>query len=189
MIVTFNKGGVYHGTKKLGIATLDSSHEHECIATCKGAEGNAYVREVLRALGIPIKGPTPILTDNAANMRVSQTAGNASRSKHFLRRYWSLLRRIAEGEAVVKFVSDRTCPADFLTKWVPSRKLRDSELYAENSSNAVGREAAAHAAASALVGADGYELVLPAKKKRKQLRDPAVRAAAAAILAASQRSV
>ena len=37
----------------------------------------------------------------------------------------------------MQFVPDKECPADFLTKWVPKKKLLVSERFAENSANAV----------------------------------------------------
>ena len=52
--------------------------------------------------------------------------------KHFLRRYAVLKRRISEGEVELKHVPDTDRPADFLTKWIPSPKLKQSLQYACN---------------------------------------------------------
>ena len=62
----------------------------------------------------------------------------------------------------------------------PAAKLRLSEAYAENAANAAqpGRGGSV-----AIVDGDGFELVLPPRKK-KQARDATVRAAASAILRA-----
>eukprot|EP00962_Isochrysis_galbana_P020658 scaffold6050_cov107-Isochrysis_galbana.AAC.2 len=61
--------------------------EAEAVASGRAAEHVAYAREVLRALGTPIDGPTLVGTDNLANMRVGSLAGCPSRSRHFLRRW------------------------------------------------------------------------------------------------------
>ena len=82
-------------------------------------------------------GPTEILTDNRANLLVGSGDGTATRSRHFLRRYFALHRRIKEGEAVLRFVSDVHNPADSLTKWLPRNKLNESIDYFENPRNAV----------------------------------------------------
>ena len=59
--------------------------------------------------------------------------GCPTRSKHFLRRYNVLKRRIADGEVILKHVPDVEMPADFLTKWIPAPKLAISLRYACNS--------------------------------------------------------
>ncbi|KAL1499518.1 hypothetical protein AB1Y20_011721 [Prymnesium parvum] len=53
----------------------------------------------------------------------------SSRSKHLLRRYFVLMQRIQAGEIKVVHVKDVANPADFLTKWVPAKKLRASVAY------------------------------------------------------------
>jgi len=62
-------------------------------------------------------------------------AAAASRSRHFLRRYWALKQRIAEGECTLRYVPDEKMPADFLTKWIGGKKLETSLHYATNSFN------------------------------------------------------
>ena len=63
-----------------------------------GAEANAYVREIMRGHGLPLEQPTEILTDNLANETVGSGKGYSTRSRHFLRRYHALMRRIAAGD-------------------------------------------------------------------------------------------
>ena len=105
----------YCCTKKVGLI-VDSSHECEAIATAKAGEHVSYARVVLLALGAPPAGPTVILSDNKANVLVANNAMSASRSRHFLRRYHTLQRRMAEGECRVVKIADDLMPADFLTK-------------------------------------------------------------------------
>ena len=130
----FAGAAVLHQTKKIAL-TLDSSMETEAIASSKAAEAVAHAREITRALGIPCEGPTLVSTDNLANQRVGSGVGCPSRSRHFLRRYWALKQRIAEGECTLRYVPDAKMPADFLTKWIPRTKLEESLQYATNSFN------------------------------------------------------
>ena len=134
IILTFHRGAIFHVVKKIGMLT-DSSHESEAVASAKAAECVTYAREVLRALGALPDGPTPILSDNLANCLVSRDATSAARAKHFLRRYTVLQQRIRSAEVQVYKIDDPNMPADFMTKWLPQAKLRDSVAYATNSRN------------------------------------------------------
>eukprot|EP00962_Isochrysis_galbana_P061734 scaffold43358_cov747-Isochrysis_galbana.AAC.1 len=107
--------------------------EAEAVASGRAAEHVAYAREVLRALGTPIDGPTLVGTDNLANMRVGSLAGCPSRSRHFLRRYHVLLQRVAAGEVILRHVPSAQMAADFLTKWLPKPKVDASIRYICNS--------------------------------------------------------
>ena len=53
---------------------------------------------------------------------------------HFLRRYFVLKRRIAQGDVTMLHVPDAQMPADVLTKWIPSGKTRQSVQYMTNPS-------------------------------------------------------
>ena len=135
LILTFGGAAVLHCTKKIALA-IDSSMETEAIGSSKAGESVAYAREILRALGVPPSGPTLIGTDNLANQRIASGLGCPSRSKHFLRRYFALKQRVAEGEVELRHVADEDMPADFLTKWIPAAKLEQSIAYA---TGAIGR--------------------------------------------------
>ena len=50
-----------------------------------------------------------------------------------------LQQRIRSAEVQVFKIDDPNMPADFLTKWLPAGKLRDSLLYATNSGRRVAR--------------------------------------------------
>ena len=59
--------------------------------------------------------------------------GCPSRSKHFLRRYFTLKRRIAEGEVTMRHIPDVQMPADHLTKFGISKdKVKRSVDYMTN---------------------------------------------------------
>ena len=106
--------------------------EAEAFGTSKVSEVVVYAREILRALGVPASAPTLVLTDNMANLQVATDAASSSRSRHFLRRYWALQQRMARGEVRMAKIADANMPADFLTKWLPSAKVRQSVAYATN---------------------------------------------------------
>ena len=132
LILTFAGAAVYHTTKKISV-TVDSSMETEAIGSSKAAEAVTYAREILRAFGTPAVSATLIGTDNLANRAVGSGASTPSRSKHFLRRYHTLIARIKEGDVTLKHVPDEHMPADFLTKWVSQSKIDQSVQYATGS--------------------------------------------------------
>ena len=71
--------------------------------------------------------------DHFSNI-VASGEGNAQRSKHFLRRYYTLKQRVARREVAMVFVGDANMPADFLTKFVGKEKIKRSVEYATNAS-------------------------------------------------------
>ena len=145
----------------------------EAVATGKAGEIIGYAREIMRAHGLPLARPTEILTDNLASEQVASGKAYSSRSRHFLRRYYALMQRIERGEAVMVKVSDEQNPADFLTKYVPMKKLRLSVDYAENTRHSVTRarsaEQAATDAAAATLAADGFATVGRSGKLRQRV--------------------
>ena len=135
LLLTYNGGVIYHVTKKIALI-VDSSMETEVIASAKAGEQVSVAREILRAFGTPCERPTLIGTDNLANMKVATGVGCPSRSRHFLRRYAVLKRRISEGEVTLMHVPDAEMPADVLTKWIPMSKVNQSVKYMTNADKA-----------------------------------------------------
>ena len=131
ILISYAGAAVYHVAKRIAVAA-NSSMEQEAIATVKAAETFAYLREVQHALGVPPSGPTYIATDNKANMLIAARSGSAAHCKHFLRRYVTLRQRCDAGEIAVGHIAEGSNPSDFLTKWVPQKKIKASLLYATN---------------------------------------------------------
>jgi hypothetical protein len=129
ILITDGGAAVMHQTKKIGCIS-DSSHGNERYATSRLAEAVAYAREIKRALGAAPAEPTLVVSDNLPNVSVAMRKGAANRAKHMLRRYYVLMQRIRAGEITVCHVKDEENPADFLTKWVPAKKLKMSLAYA-----------------------------------------------------------
>ena len=67
--------------------------------------------------------------------------GSAARAKHLLRRYFVLMQHVQRGEVAVQHVPDEHNPADFLTKFVPANKLRDSLRFVTGATVHKGRTA------------------------------------------------
>ena len=88
--------------------------------------------------GSPPDGPTFLGSDNFANALVASTWGSATKSKHFIRRYWLVVQRVKSGDLIVGHVPDTENAADFLTKWVGKEKLAKSLRYLTNEKAIVG---------------------------------------------------
>ena len=140
LIITYAGAAILHAVKKISMI-VDSSMEAESIGTSKAGESIAYAREILRAFGVPPAGPTIITTDNSSNQSVASGVGCPTRSKHFLRRYHVLRQRIRSAEVELRHVPDEEMPADFLTKWIPRKKLDISVRYATNSHGTISASA------------------------------------------------
>ena len=129
-IIMMNYGAIVCETKKMG--PVNSSAEGEGITTSKCAELVIPVQEAARAMGIALGGPTIIRSDNAANVRVANDPNAAVRLKHALRRYATLQGHVAAGEVKIVHVPDKFNAADFLTKWVSAKKVKESVAYTSN---------------------------------------------------------
>ena len=136
VLLTYGGGAVVH-TAKLMHLIVDSSMESEAVATAKAGEAVTYVREILRALGVPPMGPTFVGTDNKANALLASGRSLPSRSRHCLRRYQAFLERKDRGTVDIGHVRDEENPADFMTKYVPKAKYEASYKYATNAHNSV----------------------------------------------------
>ena len=76
-------------------------------------------------------------TDNSAHLAVSRRPGSAARSRHALRRWANIIRRLEERKIYLAKVATDDMPADFLTKFVSKAKLTRSLKRATNSDEAV----------------------------------------------------
>lgn len=115
VVLTYYGGAIMHKVKMLRLL-VDGSHFAEAMATTKGGEILSTAREIFRAAGIKLNGPTFVGTDNISNALVGSGEGSATRSRHFLRRYYTFMQRVKAGECTLKHIPDAENPADFLTK-------------------------------------------------------------------------
>ena len=132
IVLTMGGGCILYVVKKIQLLTM-TTMENEAVATGKAAEQVTFAREIQRAMGIKIDGPTLIGTNNLANRIVGSGVGCPSRSKHFLHRYHVLMQRVRAGDVILRHVGDAQMAADFMTKWVNPTKLKMSLRYVCNS--------------------------------------------------------
>ena len=81
---------------------------------------------------MPPEKATLLGTDNLANALVGSGTGSATKSRPFLRRYYTFLQRVRKGLVDLRHIDGTQNPADFLTKWLKGAKLRDSIAYITN---------------------------------------------------------
>ena len=136
VLMTYHGASVHHTVKKVQLI-VDSSTEMEGYGTGKAGEIVTCGQEILRAIGVPVSGPTFIGTDNKANAFVASGSGSSTRLKHCMRRYHAFLQRVRRGEVEVGHVPDVENPSDFLTKWVGKDKFKRSLAFATNAANRV----------------------------------------------------
>ena len=129
-------GPVAHARKNTGVV-CDASFDSESVASTKTAHKVLYVQEIERAFGVSGVRPTTIGTDSSSNLAVARRQGAAARSRHSLRRWANLIKRMEDNEIYLAKVGTAEMPCDFLTKWVSKEKLRKSLEFATNSLNEV----------------------------------------------------
>ena len=137
-LVRRSGGAVAHGRKNVGVA-CDASFDSESIASTKTAHKVLYVQEIERAMGACGPRPTIIGTDSSSNLAVARRQGAAARSRHSLRRWANLIKRMEANEIYLAKVATAEMPCDFLTKFVSKDKLRKSLAAATNSINVVAK--------------------------------------------------
>ena len=77
-----NKCLVSYSSRKL-IITPQSSCEAEIAACCNGAKSTMFVRSVMQFLGLMVKMPMNVITDNDAAMHAIRNPGTTQRTRHF----------------------------------------------------------------------------------------------------------
>ena len=135
LLGTYAGAEVVHKTKKIGPVVKDI-FEAEMIATIVASQEAGYARLFLRAMGETIDAPTRIITDSLSGARVINNVQSAGRSRPFLWRSAVIQDMCAKGEIRVLHVPDADNPADFLTKWVSTVKVRASTRYTSGACHA-----------------------------------------------------
>ena len=69
--------------------------------------------------------------DNLSSVRVANDIKSSSRVRHALRRYAVLQQRVRNGDCVLRWTSDASNPSNFLTKFIPKKKLDASIAYTQ----------------------------------------------------------
>ena len=116
LALTANGAHVCIEIKKCG-GPMGSSAEAEGLGLLKLSDKAVYGRICAQRFGIPTDGPTRLLCDAEAALRVSAGQPSSARLKHVLQRSAIVARRYADGLVGLAHIPDAANFVDFLTKW------------------------------------------------------------------------
>ena len=136
VLIMRNRGAVAHGVWRM-LLVCDSSQLAEAVGSSKGAEKLVTFREMERGVGVVDDLSAVLTTDSTSNWQVATKHAKATRSRHALRLWRTLMQRIVEGECKLVHVDGASMPADFMTKKLEQKKVEASVRYATNSLNEV----------------------------------------------------
>ena len=96
--------------------TAQNTTESETVSANAAAKVAKYFRLVLKELGYPQPGPTPIYKDNDSTIKLVKHDCPTGQSHHINIRYFRLQQWQRLGDIVLKFLPGKVNPADCLTK-------------------------------------------------------------------------
>ena len=128
LAVTVNGAAVALVLKRHGFV-CGSSASAEGNGLLKCGDFTAYIRHLWRRLGGDIDGPTLMLCDAAASLRVAAGVTAAARLKHELMRSAQVTQRVENFELSLAHLPDAVNFLDFMTKWVSAAKVEASITY------------------------------------------------------------
>ena len=116
-------GGVIDWKSKRSTRVLGSSTDAECASLVVFEKENAWLRDVLKELGIfAVNKPTVVNEDNTAAIALSGQ-GPTKRSRHFDIAFYKFKQQVEYKEMVLKYVKTSENPADFFTNALPKSKF------------------------------------------------------------------
>ena len=136
-IATRSGAAILHGVKSINVI-CESSYDTEGVATQYLVQKLEYAQQIEQVFGDMSARPTIVGTDSSSNLAVGSSKGAAStRSKHTLRRWTMVTKRLELRQIHLVKVDTDDMPADFLTKFVGKAKLAKSIWRASNAGNAL----------------------------------------------------
>lgn len=122
--IIFLAGGPVDWSTKLIRTVCHSSAEAEVAAGCNLAKSLSYVRQLLSALKVELKGATPVFIDSKAAILIASNLGVTKRTLHFER--WQHYLRLCVARKVLRLIHVVTQRqrADGLTKVVDATSHR-----------------------------------------------------------------
>ncbi len=120
-------GSLIDFNSKLQVSVTLSSCEAELVALVDTAKRLRCIRQILRALSIPINHATPLYCDNAAAIKVSTATGTTKRLRHVDIRHFAIQEWTRSHELTVLKVHTSQNPADLCTKAL-DRKLHTRHM-------------------------------------------------------------
>ena len=118
-----NGSRVHHGGR-VGVVEIQRARR-----VLKVADKAVYMRAVVARCGKPQEGPTTLLCDAVAALRVAAGESSAARLRHALRRSAIVTQRVRDDELALAHLPDACQVVDFLTKWVDAAKEEASLAY------------------------------------------------------------
>jgi hypothetical protein len=116
-------GAVIDWKSKRSTRVLDSSTDAECASLVVFGKENAWLRDVLKELGIfPVNVPSDVNEDNTAAIALSGQ-GPTKRSRHFDIAFYRFKQQVEYKEMVLRYVKTNENPADFFTKALARQKF------------------------------------------------------------------
>lgn len=122
--ILFIAGGPVDWSTKLIRTVCHSSSEAEVAAGCGLAKSLVYVRQFISALGVELKGATPVFMDSQAGILIATNLGVTKRTLHFER--WQHYLRLCVARKIIRLIHVVTQRqrADGLTKVVDATAQR-----------------------------------------------------------------
>ena len=100
-----------------------SSTEAEYISDCEAAKDGAWIRQLLKELGMDV---TPVLmTDSERAAHLAKTNAFLRRTRHIDHRYHYLRQEIKEGNLMIEWVKGADNQADPLSKLLPMSVVKE----------------------------------------------------------------
>ena len=135
-VATRSGAAIAHGVKNIKVI-CESSYASEGVATQYLVHKLEYAQQIEQVFGNLSCRPTIVGTDSSSNLAVGSGRGAPSRSKHTLRRWTEVTKRMEMKQILLVKVDTEEMPADFLTKFVGKVKLAKSLKRATNSGKAL----------------------------------------------------
>lgn len=109
-------GGLIDWNSKMSTRVLDSSTDAECCSLVQFGKENAWLRGLLKELGIfKVNKPTIVLEDNTSSIALSGQ-GPTKRTRHFDISWYKFKEYVDLGEISLEYRNTHENPADFFTK-------------------------------------------------------------------------
>ena len=121
--MSWQSAAISWGSRKQKSIAL-STCEAEIIALSEAAKDVVYLRKLVKGLGAPESGPTPLSTDSKSARDVSYNPEHHDRMKHVERRHFYVRDMVESFELEVPYVNTHDNLADILTK-----PMRDAKQF------------------------------------------------------------
>lgn len=129
-MIMYGNAAVAWTSRRLKVIAL-SSAEAEICAGVGASKDIIFLRQLLREIGLPCKGPTPLVIDNEAMYENVRNPGVSGRTRHFELWLQFCRAQVQRGNVKVHLTPSESEYADLFTKPLPKEdvKARTTNLY------------------------------------------------------------